>query len=174
MTTAQLALQQIVNGPLHLRQRWGAMLGKFDTAKWTPIVISGLTLVVLLTQIGFGANGVFHDQAKDVQTVQSQVASQQKQLDGMSIQLNSMQSQMALLSSVPDLVRRLNDRLDAAPRADMIESRWSEIQRHLSALDGRGDATETRMRADEDRMIRDDARLDAVEKSTGATLGNRR
>lgn len=155
MITADLALNRSVKSALYLRERWGAALGKFDLKGWAPTLISGAALTVLLLQQSIGANGWFHDQAKDVQTVQSQVASQQKQLDGMSIQLNSMQSQMALLSSVPDLVRRLNDRLDAAPRADMIESRWSEIQRHLSALDGRSDATETRMRADEDRMIRD-------------------
>ena len=178
MTAAYLALQGFVKSPLHFPQRWGAMMGKIDASKWTPVLISGITLVVLLTQIGFGANGVFHDQAKDVQAVQAQVAVLQTQTSEMKNQINTMQSQMATLLSVPGLIQRLTDRLDAGPRTDLLTSQYNEIQRHLSALDGRSDTSERQQRADEDRAIeglaQTRARLDAIENASKATLGNHR
>ena len=173
MTMAELALRGFVKNPL-IPQRWRDAVGRFDTSKWAPSVISGAALTVLLLQQGFGTNGWFHDQAKDVQTVQSQVATLQEQQRVMGTQISSIQSQMATLLQLPGLIQRLNDRLDASPRTDLLNSNLTEIQRHLSALDGRMDGMDTRARADEDRIIRDDARIDSIEKASKDTLGNHR
>lgn len=164
MITAQLALRQIVNGPLHLRQRWGAVVGRFDLKGWAPTLLSGVLFVIGCV---YWAGGFTSSQSKDVQVLQTQYRE-------MSLQLDALRSQVAPLAQVPALIQRLNDRLDAAPRADMLETRLSEIQRHLSALDGRADADETRLRSYEDRVIRDDTRLDVIEKGSNTPLGNRR
>lgn len=173
MTAAYLALHGFVKSPL-IPQTWRRIMGRFDGPKWAPAIISGLALGVLLLQQGFGANGLFHDQAKDVQSVQSQVAVLQKQQDGMGNQINAIQAQMATLIQLPALIQRLNDRLDASPRADMLNSQFNEMQKHLSSLDGRSDANETRLRVDEERMIRDATRLDQIENASKAALGNNR
>ncbi len=59
-----------------------------------------------------------------------------------------------------------------------MESRLSEIQRHLSALDGRLDGDEKQQRTDEDRAIeglaQTRARLDAIDSASKAALGNHR
>ncbi len=174
METAHYDLKDIVKLPLHFPTVWGAVMGRFDAAKWSPIIISLATLLVLLSQIGFGANGMFHDQAKDVQAVQGKVDVLQKQTDGISNQMNIMQTQMATLLQLPGLIQRLNDRLDAAPRADMINSQLAEIQHHLSVQDGRFDTDEKRMKDDEERSIRDTTRIDTIEHSSSVPLGNRR
>ena len=163
METAYLALTGFVKSPLHFRHRWRVMMG-FDLKGWAPTIFSGLLFVMGGV---YAAGGFTSAQSKDVQALQTQYR------EG-SLQIDALRAQVAPLTQVPALLQRLTDRLDAAPRADLLESRLTEIQRHLSALDGRGDATETRMRADEDRAVRDDARIDAIEGSSRPKLGNGR
>jgi outer membrane murein-binding lipoprotein Lpp len=163
MTTAHLALRQIVTSPLKFPKEWGDMMGNFDFKGWAPTILSGTLFIMGCI---YAAGGNWGSQSKDIQALQAQNRE-------FSVQLEAVRTQIAPLSLVPAQLARLTSILDAAPRADMLESRLSEIQRHLSALDGRGDATETRIRADEDRAIRDATRLDAIEKGSITPLGNR-
>lgn len=170
MTTAYLARFGIVTSPL-IPQLWGTVMGKFDASKWAPTAVSAVFIVGAYL---FGAGGWISGQAKDVQSLQSQVSVLQTQQTNTSLQVSALRDQMAPLLQIPALLVRLNDRLDATPRADQMV----DIQKHLSALDGRADADETRARADADRTIqelaRDGARLDFIEKGSDAKLGNRR
>lgn len=166
METAYLALKGFVKSPLQLRE-WGSVLGRFDVKGWLTPIVAVVTLGLVLSEVLFGGGSFITGQSKDIQALQGQYHE-------MATQMESLRLQVAPLTQVPTLLQRLTDRLDAAPRADLLESRLTEIQRHLSALDGRGDATETRMRADEDRAVRDDARIDAIEGSSRPKLGNGR
>ena len=174
MTTAHLALRQIVNGPLHFREQWGEMLGKFDSAKWLTVLFAGVILALNIGQITFGAGGLFSGQTKDVQGLQLQVSAVQKQQDIMAAQMAEMKTNMAPLLRLPSSIDRLADRLDASPRSDLLNSQLSEIQHHLSVQDGRFDSDEIRQRNYEEKVIRDDSRLDAIENASKATLGNHR
>lgn len=173
MTTAYLALRGFAKSPL-IPQRWGAVMGSFNAKEW---ILTGCALATFGLVAGgtvFGAGGFMSGQSKDVANLQGQYQTLQAQYQDMTTKMAALKDQVAPLSQVPVLIARLNDRLDQAPRTDLLDSRLLEIQRHLSALDGRSDATETRMRADEDRVIRDDTRLDAIEGASKATLGNHR
>lgn len=171
MTVAELTLRGIVKMPL-IPQRWRWVMA--NLREWATITFAGIAAaVVVWTQI-LGGPSLLTGQSKDVQALQGQVALLQKQQDTMGTQISNVQAQLATLLQLPGLIQRLNDRLDASPRTDLLNSQLTEIQRHLSALDGRMDGMDTRARADEDRIIRDDARIDAIEHLSKEPLGNRR
>ena len=167
METAYLALRGFVKSPLHFRHRWRVMMG-FDFKGWAPTIFSGLLFVMGGV---YAAGGFTSAQSKDVQALQTQYRE-------VSLQIDALRAQVAPLASVPGLLQRLSDRLDAAPHADLINTQLSEIQRHLSALDGRSDTDERQQRVDADRAIEGlaatKARLDAIENASKASLGNRR
>lgn len=174
METAVLDLGKIVKSPLIFPQKWETVMGKVDVKVWSPIVISLVTLLYLLSQNIFGAGGYLNGQSKDVQAVQAQVAALQRQVDVLATQNTVMQTQMATLTPLPGLIARLSDRLDAAPRTDLLNSQLSEINNHLHNQDGRLDADEARQRDFENQVIRSETRIDAIESSSKATLGNHR
>ena len=165
MTTAYLALCGFVKSPL-MPQWWRAAMGSFDAHKWVTSIGAVTACGFIIGTSLFGAGGMLSGQSHDINALQAQQ-------NIMASQLSSLQAQVSPLARLPDLNDKLNARMDAAPRADLLGNELTEIQRHLSALDGRMDGLETRARADEDRIIRDDARIDGIDNASKATLGHR-
>ena len=160
-------LTKIVNGPLHFPQ-WRGVVGNFDIKGWAPTILSAAVFVMGAI---YWTGGFTSGQSRDIQSLQAQYHE-------LSIQLESVRTQIAPLALLPAQLARLQSTLDAAPRSDLMESRLSEIQRHLSALDGRLDGDEKQQRTDEDRSIeglaQTRARLDAIDSASKAALGNHR
>lgn len=77
--------------------------------------------------------------------------------------IQSLQSQVSGLSAQ---VSKLADKIDQGPRSDQMR----EIDRHLSALDGRMDGMDTRAQADEQRLIRAQTILESIQQSSDAKL----
>lgn len=165
MTTAYLALCGFVKSPL-MPQWWRAAMASFEPHKWVTSICAAVAAAFIVGQSLFGAGGWWGGQSHDISALQAQQ-------NIMASQLSSLQAQVSPLARLPDLIDKLNARMDAAPRADLLGNELTEIQRHLSALDGRMDGMDTRARADEDRIIRDDTRIDAIDNASKATLGHR-
>lgn len=164
MRTADLTM--IVRSPL-IPQRWRWAVANIDGHKWFGSICIGLgTVIVVGTQL-FGAGGWLGGQSHDISALKAQQ-------DLMASQLSALQAQVSPLSRLPDLIDKLNARMDAAPRADLLGSEMTEIQRHLSALDGRMDGMDTRARSDEDRIIRDDTRIEAIDNASKTAVRNPR
>lgn len=64
----------------------------------------------------------------------------------------------------------LKQRIDLLPRSDQLIA----VDAHAHALDGRMDAMETRMRADEIDIATGKQRLQSIEDSSHAAIGGRR
>lgn len=163
MTMAELAFRGFVKNPLI---RWRGAMASLDAHKWvTSVGAVTAAAVVIWTQV-LGGPSLLTGQSKDIQALQAQQTV-------MASQLTALQAQVAPLAQLSMQIDRLTQRFDQTPRTDMLNSQLTEIQRHLSALDGRMDGMDTRARADEDRIIRDDARIDAIEHLSKEPLGNR-
>lgn len=166
MTTAELALRGIVNKAL-IPQRWRDAVGKFDIHKWATTFFAGTAAAVVVWTQVLGGPSLLTGQSKDIQALQAQQ-------NVMASQLSALQAQVAPLAQLSIQIDRLTQRFDQAPHTDLLNSQLTEIQRHLSALDGRMDGMDTRVRADEDRGSHDNARIDAIENASKSSLGNHR
>jgi len=164
MTMAYFALKEIVTSPLIIPKRWRDFMGKFDAAKWLTVAFGAITLGIIGGQLMFGAGGWMSGQSKDIIVLQAQYRD-------VAQAVASLKDQVTPLAQLPGLIARLNDRLDAAPRTDLVNTQLTEIQRHLSALDGRMDGMDTRSRADEDRLTRTETKVEGIDASSRAKLG---
>lgn len=173
MMTAAVALSGFVNRPLIHRQ-WGRAMASIDAHKWITTVCAVTAAgIVIATQV-FGAGGLLTGQSKDIQQLQTQQSAISSQYTLLATQLTALQAQVAPLAQLSLQLDKMTQRFEQVPRADMLNSQLTEVQRHLSALDGRMDGMDTRARADEDRLVRTETRVQGIDESSKASLGNRR
>lgn len=79
---------------------------------------------------------------------------------------HDIQTLQAQVNGLSNQVAKLVDRIDAGPRSDQMH----EIDRHLSALDGRMDGMDTRAQADEQRLVRVQTQIESIQSSSDAKL----
>lgn len=84
----------------------------------------------------------------DITQFQAHLSSLDTQIQGLAAAVDKLSLGQVQISELTKQVGRLADRLDTSPRQDQL----SEINRHLSALDGRLDAYDNRIRANESQL----------------------
>lgn len=77
--------------------------------------------------------------------------------------IQALQGTVAQLSAQ---VSHLADKIDQGPRSDQMK----DIDRHLSALDGRMDGMDTRMQSDERGLTRVQTEVETIQNSSEAQL----
>lgn len=73
------------------------------------------------------------------------------------------------MTDVSNQLSQLRDKIDNGPRADQLR----EMDRHLSALDGRDDIIDQRVRTVEQQQAAQQARLEGIDAASRARLGGR-
>lgn len=105
--------------------------------------IGALGTLVMLAVVLLGWLTTGNNNVKDIQTLQGQV--------------------LALTTQVANLANKI----DQGPQSLQMH----EFDRHLSALDGRMDGMDTRVRGDEQALTRVQTEVESIRASSGANLG---
>lgn len=79
---------------------------------------------------------------------------------------HDIQALQGTVSQLSAQVSHLADKIDQGPRSDQMK----EIDRHLSALDGRMDGMDTRIQSDERSLTKVQADVDNIRNSSDARL----
>lgn len=79
---------------------------------------------------------------------------------------HDIQALQSTVSQLTAQVSHLADKIDQGPRSDQMR----EVDRHLSALDGRMDGMDNRLQSDERSLTKVQTQVDTIQNSSDARL----
>lgn len=125
--TPMLALQ--VEGDVHMLQHQAGMAARVDSARFASLVRDHAALERDLAETRQRATAQLHDQAREIESLQSQVLRLRADLIGRDTQIGALRDELAALEAA---VPALRPRQQLASECERLNDRQGELQRQLA------------------------------------------